>query len=380
MAKTKPQPRDFSAYFATLDDPRQEINQRHKLIDIVVLAVCAAICGADKWTDVESFAKAKEEWYRQFLDLPSGIPSHDTFGRVFAHLDPEAFQEGLLNWLGAVFDLDIAQQIAIDGKTARRSGDQVLGKKALHMVSAWALDNQVVLGQVKTDDKSNEITAIPALLAMLDIEDCVISIDAMGCQKDIAEQIIDGGGDYVLGLKGNQGGLLKEAEALFDEAYGKPHDDVREATYRTTERGHGREEVREYQIMEDLFCSERRRSWKGLRCFGRVISTRTVKGKTSTEIRYYATSLRCHAKAFGKAVRSHWGIENSLHWSLDMAFREDESRVRKDHGATNMSILYRFALSLLKNERTHKRGIQGKRLLAGWDNAYLLKVLGVARS
>lgn len=365
-------------YFAELPDPRKKVNRQHKLLDVVVITVCAAICGADEWTEVEDFGCGREEWFRQFLDLPNGIPSHDTFGRVFSLLDPQAFQTCLFNWVKAAFKIEDAQVIAIDGKTARRSGDGKLGKKALHMVSAWATANHVVLGQVKTEEKSNEITAIPELLALLNIKDCTVTIDAMGCQKNIARMIIDGGGHYIFGLKGNQSGLLEEAKKLFSEVGDEKFDDVRQRYRKTIDRGHGRREVREHLVIEDLMPTKRGKDWPGLRCFGRVTSERTADGKTGTEERYYVTSLPCNAKVFAESVRAHWGIENSLHWCLDVAFNEDDSRIRIGNAQENMGILRRFTMGLLKNEKTHKRGIKNKRKMAGWSNDYLLKVLGVS--
>jgi predicted transposase YbfD/YdcC len=370
-------PEELIAYFAELPDPRSDINRRHNLVDLVTIAVCAATCGADEWTEVAEFGRIREEWFRQYLELPFGIPSHDTFGRVFALLDPQAFQESLLGWLTAVFDIKDAQVIAIDGKTARRSGDNRLGKKALHMVSAWATESSIVLGQVKTAEKSNEITAIPELLDMIDIEGATVTIDAMGCQREIVEKIIEKGGDYIIGLKRNQGNLHGRAVKLFEEVAGENFHCVRQRHKTTVEHGHGRTEVRDHTIIQDLFTSEQDEAWAGLRCFGRVVYQRTVDGKVNEEVRYYITSLPCAAKSFAERVRAHWSIENSLHWSLDVSFGEDSSRIRTGNAQENMNTLRKFTLSLLKNETSNKRGIKNKRKCAGWDPGYMLKVLGV---
>lgn len=370
-------PEELIEYFAELPDPRSDINRQHNLVDLVTIAVCAATCGADQWTEVAEFGRIREEWFRQYLELPFGIPSHDTFGRVFALLDPQAFQESLLGWLTAVFDIKDAQVIAIDGKTARRSGDNRLGKKALHMVSAWATENSIVLGQVKTAEKSNEITAIPELLDMIDVEGATVTIDAMGCQREIVEKIVEKGGDYIIGLKKNQGKLYDRAVELFREVAGKQFDCVRQRHKLTTDHGHGRTEVRDHIIIRDLFTFQEDEAWTGLQCFGRVIYQRTVDGKMNEEVRYYITSLPCVAKSFAEKVRAHWSIENSLHWSLDVSFGEDNSRIRIGNAQENMNTLRKFTLSLLKNETSNKRGIKNKRKCAGWDPGYMLKVLGV---
>lgn len=369
------EPGGLLSHFEGLEDPRDEKNRRHELLDILAISVCAMICGADGWSDIEDYGKAKEDWLRSFLKLPNGIPSHDTFSRVFARLNPKSFQERFLAWVNAVFSLAGKEIVALDGKSVRRSHQRKKSLGPLHLVSAWACNARLVLGQVKTADKSNEITAIPTLLDMLNIQDAIVTIDAMGCQKDIAEKIIDGGGDYVLALKGNQEGLKEEAEKTFREVDGQSFDDVRQTRHVTQGQEHGRHEIREYWAVEDFFLSPRRTAWKNLRCYVRVKATRTENGQTTEDIRYYITSLPCRAKGIAEAIRAHWGIENRLHWVLDIGFREDESRVRIGHAAENLAILRRIALNLLKQERTCKRGIPGKRLNAGWKNDYLLKVL-----
>jgi predicted transposase YbfD/YdcC len=369
-------------HLTELEDPRSNINQKHPLVNIVTIAICASIAGATQYTQIETFGKERSEWLAAYLDLTNGVPSHDTIGRVFRLLDPEAFNDLFHCWIDSVFGKLDPQVIAIDGKTARRSGDSASGIGPLHMVTAWATEDNIVLGQVKTEDKSNEITAIPLLLDQLDIKDCTVTIDAMGCQKKIAEKIIEKQGHYILGLKGNQSALLQEAKELFEEVESTAYklDGVRQSRCKTKEKGHGRKELREYTVMEDFYLPPDRNGWIGLRTFARVISTREVKEKTSVETRYYASSLPCNAKIMANAIRQHWSIENSLHWCLDIAFREDESVTRKGNGPENQAILKRLTHSLLKNECTHKQGIEGKRFRAAISPEYMVKVLCAPRS
>ena len=364
--------------FGALEDPRIDRCKRHQLLDIIAIAICAVICGADSWVYVEMFCKSKEEWFCSFLDLPNGIPSHDTFGDVFSRLDPDRFQECFMEWSQGVADLPPGEVVAIDGKTVRRSHDKRAGKQAIHLASAWASANTLTLGQVKTEDKSNEITAIPRLLEMLELNGCIVTIDAMGCQKEIAQGILDRGADYVLAVKQNQGRLYDDVRDLFEGAAefgfdGVPHD------YATTlNKGHGRIERRECWSISDPVCLEHLSAageWPGLRTVVKVVGRRETEGGTTAQARYYISSLDVSAKRLLEVVRTHWSIENSLHWSLDVTFHEDQSRVRKDHGAQNMATLRQIAHNLLKRESTLKVGIQGKRLQAGWREDYLLKVL-----
>jgi predicted transposase YbfD/YdcC len=362
-------------HFAPLPDPRILRKTRHKLIDIVVTTICAVICGAEDWVDIVDYAKAKHDWLKTFLELPNGIPSHDTFGRVMSLIEPEQFGKCLITWIREVFQAEVKGTVAIDGKTARRSHDRANGKSAIHMVSAWAVEGHLILGQVKTEDKSNEIKAIPELLKTIDIKGCVVTIDAMGCQKEIAKQIAEQGGDYVFSLKGNQGNLHKDVELLFQKArensfYDLPHD-----THTTVDGGHGRIETRCYTTVGDVAWSEETTKWEKLTTFGMVESQRDVAGEITDDTRYYISSLPNDAKTFAKAARGHWGIENSLHWCLDVAFHEDNSRVRKGHGPTNMATLNRFALSLIKQDPSRKVGVKVCRKRAGWNNDYLLYLL-----
>jgi predicted transposase YbfD/YdcC len=362
-------------HFSDLDDPRR-YNKRHRLIDIIVIAICAVICGADDWVAVEEFGKDKQKWFEQFLELPHGIPTHDTFRRVFAVLDAEQFQNCFMAWIRAVYKITQGQVVPIDGKKLRRSHDHTLGKDAIHMVSAWALENHLVLGQVKVDDKSNEITAIPQLLELLEITGCIVTIDAIGCQKEISKKIIGKDADYVLALKENQGGLYDDVQELFNYAEEIEFSDC--DYHKTVEKNHGRIEIREcwtISSLEYMVYLRNLSDWANLRTIVMVKRERRLGLKVETEVKYYISSLVSSAQHILNVVRGHWGIENQLHWVLDIAFREDECRLRKGQGAQNFAVLRHIALSLLKQESTCKCGIKTKRLKAGWTLDYLTKVL-----
>jgi len=361
-------------HFQGITDPRSD-NKRHKLIDIITIAICAVICNADSFADIAEFGKAKYEWLKRFLDLPHGIPSVDTFERVFARIDPDEFKESFVRWVRAICELTKGEIVSVDGKTVRRSHDKSSGKSAIHMVSAWAGANGIVLGQRKTEEKSNEITAIPELLKLLEIRGCIVTIDAMGCQKHIAEVIIDKGADYVFSLKGNQGRLHNDVELFFQEQRKENFKDVVVDYHETVDGGHGRIETRRYWTTSDIGWLQGKEDWKGLKTICMVERERHIDDRVEQETNYYVGSIGSNAERFGHAVRSHWGIENSLHWVLDVCFREDESRVRKDNAPENLAVLRHIALNLVKKETSRKKSIRSKRLRAGWDNDYLLRIL-----
>ena len=363
-------------HFASLEDPRVEYLVEHRLLDIIALTICAVICGADSWVEIEAYGHSKADWLQSFLALPGGIPSHDTISRLFAMLDPAQLQSCFANWVKSVAKLSDGEVVAIDGKCVRRSYNNGQGKGAIHMVSAWASENRLVLGQVKVDSKSNEITAIPKLLAVLDLKGCIVTLDAMGAQTAIAQQIVEQEADYILSLKGNQGDLHQDVEQLFDWAMKTAFKDIPYEYHLTLDKGHGRLEIRRHYLLgavEYLVHAER---WHGLKRIGMIESERRMDGKPTTlERRYYLLSLDGDVHRFATAVRSHWGIENQLHWCLDVAFDEDQSRIRSGHAPENMTLMRKIALNLLSKESSVKVGKKAKRLKAGWDNDYLLKVL-----
>jgi predicted transposase YbfD/YdcC len=365
-------------HFGNLQDPRHERTRIHKLSNLLVIAICAIICHADSWEEVEAYGQAKEAWLRTFLDLEYGIPSHDTFNRVFARLDAKKFEACFINWIRAVAHITAGQVIAFDGKLPRGSRDGSIGKGAIDIVSAWATENQVALGQVKVNDKSNEITAIPELLSLLELSGCIVTIDAIGCQTEIVKQIvIEKEADYVIALKENQGRLYEDVALLFADLEKSNYTAYAFEYTETFSEGHGRSETRACWTISDPEVLKYLRGfekWEKLRTVSRIRSYRQQGEHQSIEDRYHIASIT-GAKRLLAAIRSHWGIENRLHWTLDIAFDEDQCRVRKDHGPENFAILRHIALNLLKQEKTSKHSIKAKRLQAAWDNSYLQKVL-----
>ena len=358
-------------YFSNLRDPRVERNREHLLEEILLIAIAAVLSGAESWNDIAQYGEEKLDWLKTFLTLPGGIPSHDTFNRVFAALDPEEMEKGFASWVSSIAKLTAGEVVAIDGKAL--CGTRETGKKTLvHMVSAWAETNGLVLAQRKVDEKSNEITAIPRLLDALELAGTVVTIDAMGCQREIASRIVEKKADYVLAVKDNQGLL---AEQVRDSFLLLQSDAVAEEI----DCGHGRVEQRRCSVIADLSLIEKASEWASLQGLVRIESERFHKatGKTEREVRYYITSLMPDAARLNAAIRKHWGIENKLHWVLDVGFGEDLDRKRAGHAAQNFSVLNRIALNLLRQDKSSTRGVKGKRLKAAWNNSYLLKLIGI---
>ena len=377
MSAEKPRYLGVFSFFEVVPEPRVERTRLHPLVNILIIAMLAMICIGEGWEDMEEFGLAKEAWLGTFLDLRHGIPSADTFRRVLSAVDPKAFNACFVAWVQALSVGTAGKLVAIDGKTVRRSFDRATGKKALHIVSAWIAENRLTLGQIATEEKSNEITAIPKLLELLDIRGATITVDAMGCQRAIAEKVIEQGADYIMGLKGNQETAHKAVEEYFTDASAQDFKDIPHTFHETVDGSdHGRLEVRRVWASQELEWFADLSKWKSLRSIIMIESKRTVgSAETSVERRYYWSSHIVHAKTFGEMIRGHWGIENQLHWCLDVGFREDESRIRTDHGPENIALLRKIAMNLAKNERTHKKGVQAKRKLAAWSDDYLLKLL-----
>jgi predicted transposase YbfD/YdcC len=361
-------------HFARLRDPRRNHGKRHLLIDIVVIALCAVLCGANDWQQIAAFGRRRREWLKTFLALPNGIPSHDTVERVFDRLDPQAFLGCFQRWVEALTHGLGLKHVAIDGKTLRHSGTAAMNWKPLHIVSAWATEHALTLGQVVVADKSNEITAIPHLLELLDVHGALVTIDAMGCQKAIAKKIVAAGGDYVLSVKDNQPHLLADIQETIAEVLDNGRDGVEYHTFETKNKDHGRDETRSYLVVTDLEKIRDRAEWADLKVIGMYTSTRVVAGQRSDEAHYFIGSRSADARVYGNALRQHWGIENNLHWQLDVTFGEDANRVQRRHGAANLALLRRLALSLLKRH-PGKESMACKRLSAALDPAFLEEIL-----
>jgi predicted transposase YbfD/YdcC len=370
-------PSAFQDHFATLTDPRCPAapNSRHLLMDILIIAVCAVISGAEGWEDIEEYGQSQAEWFADILALPHGIPGHDTFRRVLSHVDSEELTQCFIAWTNALSEASGGDIVSIDGKTLRHSFDRATATAAIHMVSAWASANRLVLGQLKVEEKSNEITAIPSLLQLLDLKGAVVTIDAMGGQKAIAKTITEREADYVLALKDNHPTLSEEVTRFLNDARATGFTDIAHAYHETVDGDHGRIETRRYWITSEIEWLDAKASWSNLHSVGMVEARRAIGETVQIDTRYFLTSLPAQGVRFAQAVRQHWGIENALHWVLDVSFEEDACRIRKDKGAQTFAVLRHIALNLLRREPHHKRGIKARRKRAGWDRDYLVQVL-----
>ena len=366
--------RNLKDHFRTLADPRIGPAKRHELLDILLIAVCAMLCGAESFTDMALFGRCKADWFKTWLPLPNGIPSHDTFNRVFCLIDPSKFMECFLSWTQSVREAFAGELVALDGKTLR--GSRAHGQGPVHLVNVWAARNRLVLGQLKVADHSNEITALPALLRALELVGCVVSIDAMGCQKQVAKEIHEADAEYVLALKGNQGTLHAELKAFLDDAQARGFDGVAHEFVQTVDKEHGRLETRRYWITEQIQWLADKGKWEALRSVGMVEAVREIRGEVTTERRYYLTSLPAQVQRFAAAVRGHWEIENVLHWVLDVQLGEDRCTVRQHNAAQNLAALRALCLNLLRRDHQHKVGVRGKQKAASWDHVYLQSLLG----
>lgn len=364
---------NFISHFESIPEPRIKRCRRHELMDILFLSICAILCGAEGWEEIEDFGRFRIDWLRQYFPYQHGIPKHDTIARVLSRLDPEALQKSFMSWINAACKLTNGEVVAIDGKTVRRSFQKGDRKSAIHMDSAWACQNNLVLGQTKVKAKTNEITAIPALLELLDVKGCIITIDAMGCQRAIVETIVAQGADYVLALKGNQGELSDEVKLLFEQ---EKHTELKEESFESTDAGHGRIEIRRCrQLIINQKWLTMSPNWKKLKTIIEIQSTREINGDCTTEKRYYISSLGLDAKKAAATVRSHWAVENKLHWVVDVSFREDESRIRRGNGAEVMSTLRRLTLNLLKQNTTSNASMKRKRKIALMDEQLLSEII-----
>lgn len=373
--QNKPSLHSLQQAFSTITDPRRNHTKHYELIDILMIALCCLLCGGTSFTHMEQFGLAKLDWLRTFLELPNGIPSHDSFRRVFALIDPAQFASAFLSWTQNLRTAVGAEIVALDGKTLRRSFDRRKGRGPIHLVSAWAGANRLVLGQLKTADKSNEITAVPELLRALELAGCIVTADALNCQKNIAKEISEADADYVLALKGNHGTAHAEVLSFLQDARQRHFAGVAHDFFETLDKEHGRLERRRYWITEQIGWFADRTEWEKLRSVALVESEREVDGQRHVEHRVFLCSLRAEAKLLAQAVRGHWGIENQLHWVLDVQMGEDDCRVRVGHAAENLATLRRIVLNLLRRDTQTKAGTRAKQLKAAWDHAYLQSLL-----
>ena len=373
--KLKPK-HSIAEHFNDIEDIRIERGKKHKLIDIITISICAVVCGADGWIDIEMYGIARKKWLGKFLELPNGIPSHDTFARVFSQINPDEFNRSFLSWIKGISKITAGEIIAFDGKQSRNSGDEKNGQGVINTVSAWAASNRLVLGQKKVEGKSNEITALPELIKILDLVGCIVTIDAMGCQREIVKKIVEKDADYVIAVKKNQPSLYKQIEQLFKQAIKTDGKDLNMSTFSSKEMNRGREEIRNYLMLTDVAEQmDPLQKWEKLTSIGMVESVRVVNGNTSVETRYFISSLWNDAKKLAEAIRSHWSIENSLHWVLDVAFKEDNSRIRKDNAPANFAVLRHIAVNIIGQNKSRKLSVRSKRFLASLDEEYSNELL-----
>ena len=373
--KLKPK-QSIAEHFNSIKDIRIERGKKHKLIDIITISICAVVCGADGWIDIEMYGIARKEWLDKFLELPNGIPSHDTFARVFSQINPDEFNKSFLNWVKGISKITAGDIIAFDGKQSRNSGDEKNGQGVINTVSAWAVSNRLVLGQKKVEGKSNEITALPELIKVLDLAGCIVTIDAMGCQREIVKKIVEKDADYVIAVKRNQPTLYEQIKQLFKQAIETHGKALNMSSFNSSELNRGREEIRNYLMLTDV--AERIDSlgkWEKLTSIGMVESVRVVAGKTSIETRYFISSLENDAQKLAEAIRGHWSIENSLHWVLDVAFKEDNSRIRKDNAPANFAVLRQIAVNIIGQDKSRKLSVRSKRFLATLNQEYSNELL-----
>ena len=373
--KLKPK-HSIAEHFNDIEDIRIERGKKHKLIDIITISICAVVCGADGWIDIEMYGIARKKWLGKFLELPNGIPSHDTFARVFSQINPDEFNRSFLSWIKGISKITAGEIIAFDGKQSRNSGDEKNGQGVINTVSAWAASNRLVLGQKKVEGKSNEITALPELIKILDLVGCIVTIDAMGCQREIVKKIVEKDADYVIAVKKNQPSLYKQIEQLFKQAIKTDGKDLNMSTFSSKEMNRGREEIRNYLMLTDVAEQmDPLQKWEKLTSIGMVESVRVVNENTSVETRYFISSLWNDAKKLAEAIRSHWSIENSLHWVLDVAFKEDNSRIRKDNAPANFAVLRHIAVNIIGQNKSRKLSVRSKRFLASLDEEYSNELL-----